>query len=244
MIRCTSSRSLNLVEQVHCIANLGVELAEVVEVALDLFNGEINQHACDLGSSLVTHELLHILVDELTNETLVVGVLRDYSGEVAETLLVVGVDQGISVGERCLGTAFHACGDNLLGNGLNVNNWLLNLIVLSIVLHWPSVVVLISTLEILSRSSLLLVASIVLESALRSVLVIEAIVLERHAAIELLLHQEQNLLNELNGLRLLKNIDIELILCDLLPLIEEISPVLSLSLLLPANLGQLIVSDV
>ena len=191
LIRCTSNLSLNLVEQVHGITNLSVELTEVVEVALDLFNGEIDQHACDLRSSLVTHELFDILVDELTNDSLVVGVLRDYSGEVAETLLVVGVDQGISVKERCLGAALHACGDNLLGNGLNGNNWLLNLVVLSVVLNGSSVVVLISTLEVLSRSSLLLVASIVLESTLRSILVVEvAVVLEWHASIELLLHQE------------------------------------------------------
>jgi hypothetical protein len=189
--RSANNLTLNLDKQVHGITDLRVELLEVIQVALDLFNREIDQHACDLGSSLLTDELFDILVDELTDDSLVVRVLRDYSWEVAETLLVVGVDQGIRVGERCLGTALHACGDNLLGNGLNGNNWLLNLVVLSVVLNWSSVVVLISTLIVLSRSSLLLVASIVLESTLRSILVVEvAVVLEWHASIELLLHQE------------------------------------------------------
>jgi hypothetical protein len=67
LIRSASHGSLNLVEQVHRVVDLSVELLEVVEVALDLLDWEINQHACDLGSSGLTHESLDILVDELTN---------------------------------------------------------------------------------------------------------------------------------------------------------------------------------
>ena len=77
--------------------------------------------------------------------------------------MVIGLDHGIRVGERCLGTTFHACDVNPLGNGLNWN--------------------------ILSKTSLLLVASIILDSTLRSILVVEvALFLGRHASVELLLH--------------------------------------------------------
>ena len=67
LIRSASHGSLNLIQQVHRVVDLSVELLEVIEVALDLLEREINQHACDLGSSALTHESLDILVDELTN---------------------------------------------------------------------------------------------------------------------------------------------------------------------------------
>jgi len=199
---------------------------------------------------LISNELLHILIDELTDESLVVGVLGNNSGEVAEALLVVGGDQGISAGKWCLGTSLHACGDNLLGNGLNWNNWLLNLIVLPVVLNGSSsvVVALESTLIIvLSGSSLLLlvVSSVVEVVVLRSIVVeVVAIVLERHATIELLLDEVENLLNQLNSVRSLKKSGVNLVRCDLLSLIVEISSILSLSLLLSADLGELVVSNI
>jgi hypothetical protein len=177
--------------------------------------------------------------------------LGNNSGEVAETLLVVGVDQGISAKKRCLGASLHACGDNLLGNGLNRSNWLLNLIVLPVVLSGSSsvVVALESTLIIvLSRSSLLLhllVVSSIVEVVLRSVVVVVvAIVLKRHATVELLLDKVENLLNQLNSIRSLQKSGVYLVRCDLLSLIVEISSILSLSLLLSADLGELVVGNI
>lgn len=199
---------------------------------------------------MISNELLNILVDELTDDGLVVGVLGNNSGKVAETLLVVGVDQGISAEKRCLGASLHACGDNLLGNGLNWSNWLLNMSVLPVVLHGSSsVVALHSTLTIvLSGSSLLLllvVSSIVIVVVLRSIVVeVVAVVLEWHATVELLLNKVKNLLNQLNGVRSLQESGVNLVRCDLLSLIVEISSILSLSLLLSADLGELVVGNI
>ena len=197
---------------------------------------------------MISNELLNILVDELTDDGLVVGVVGNNSGEVAEALLVVGVEHGVSVEKRCLGTSLHACSDNLLGNGLNWSSWL-NLIVLSVVLsRYPSIVALLSTLSVilLSRSSLLLlvVSSIVEVIVLRSIVVVVAIVLERHATVELLLNEVENLLNQLNGVRSLEKSGVNLVRSDLLSLIVEISSILSLSLLLSADLGELVVGNI
>jgi hypothetical protein len=198
---------------------------------------------------LISNELLDILVDELTDDALVVGVLGNNSGEVAEALLVVGVDQGVSAQKRCLGASLHACGDNLLGNGLNWSKWLLNLIVLPVLNGSSSIVVvaLESTLGILSGSSLLLlVVSSIVEVivVLRSIVVVVAVVLERHATVELLLNEVENLLNQLNSVRSLEKSGVNLVRCDLLSLIVEISSILSLSLLLSADLGELVVSNI
>ena len=52
------------------------------------------------------------------------------------------------------------------------------------------------------------------------------------------------MLNQLDGIRSLKNIQFELLRTELLFLVVEISLVLSLSLLLLANLGELVVCNV
>ena len=135
--------------------------------------------------------------------------MRDDSGKVAETLEVVVVDEGIRVLERCLGTALNTNDTYLRVNGLHGNNWLLNHVSRS---RNSSIDVLISTLNILSGLSLLIVTSIILlEVVLVSILIEVALILVWHANIHLLLHQEQNLLNEQNSLRLLKNIHVNLI---------------------------------
>ena len=127
---------------------------------------------------------------------------------------------------------------------------MLNLIVLPVVLNGSSsvVVALESTLIIvLSGSSLLLlvVASIVEVVVLRSIVVeVVAVVLERHATVELLLDEVENLLNQLNSVRSLKKSGVNLVRSDLLSLIVEISSILSLSLLLSADLGQLVVGNI
>ena len=127
----------------------------------------------------------------------------------------------------------------------------MNLIVLPVVLSGSSsvVVALESTLIIvLSRSSLLLhllVVSSIVEVVLRSVVVVVvAIVLERHATVELLLDKVENLLNQLNSVRSLQKSGVNLVRCDLLSLIVEISSILSLSLLLSADLGELVVGNI
>lgn len=95
--RNTFRRFLNLVEQIHCISNLSLELLEVVEITLNLVDREIDKHACDFESSMITDGLFHIPVYELTNNRFVVDIVRYNNGEEAETLEVVAVDYGIRV---------------------------------------------------------------------------------------------------------------------------------------------------
>lgn len=70
------------------------------------------------------------------------------------------------------------------------------------------------------------------------------VLIEGHAAIELSLNEEENLLNELNGVRSLQDVGVELIGCKLFLLVIEVSSVLSVGLLLLADLGELVVSNV
>lgn len=93
------SLSLELLKESDGLTDLEVETTIVVEVALDLINGKIDEHASNLGGKSLTNELLNIGVDELTNHLLEVGVLREDCGHVAETLLVVGVNLGVRISE-------------------------------------------------------------------------------------------------------------------------------------------------
>ncbi len=88
----------------------------------------------------------------------------------------------------------------------------------------------------------LLIISIIVEVVLGSVGA--KVVVVRHAAVELSLKKEENLLDELNGVRSLEEVWVELVRRELLSLVVEISSILSLSLLLLADLGQLIVGNI
>ena len=99
------SLCLELVKEVNSITDLLIKLGKVIEVALDLFDGKVDKHSCDLGSSPFSNELLNIFVDELSNNSLVVGVLRNDGWEITDSLLVVSVDDGVNIGKRCLRTA-------------------------------------------------------------------------------------------------------------------------------------------
>lgn len=90
---------MELLEESDGLTDLEVETTIVVEVALDLINGKVDEHASNLGGKSLTNEFLNIGVDELTNHLLEVGVLREDCGNVAETLLVIGVNLGVGVGE-------------------------------------------------------------------------------------------------------------------------------------------------
>jgi len=79
-------------EDLAGLIDLLLELEEVVEVTLDLVEGQVDEHAGDLGSKVFADELLDVLVDELTHELLQVRVLRHDSREHAKALKVVGVD--------------------------------------------------------------------------------------------------------------------------------------------------------
>ena len=98
-----SSLEVQCLKEVDSLANLEVKAIEVVQVGLDLVNGQVNQHTSDLRSDIFSHELFNIWIDEFTYQLFVVRVLGVYSWDVAETLLVIGVDLGVRAGQE-LGT--------------------------------------------------------------------------------------------------------------------------------------------
>ena len=223
-----------------------VELSEIVEVALDLLNWEVDKHTSNLRSPCLPDKLLDVLINEFSNERFVVGVLGYNCGEVAETFLVVAVNQGIRIGKGSLRTTLHTSGDDLLRNSLRDTNGLRSRIrdVLGSVVVLPLVsVVLVSTLISSGSRSISLIISPIVGVVLGSV-VAEVVVVVRHATVELSLNEEENLLDELNGVRSLEEVRVELVGSELLSLVVEISSILSLGLLLLADLGQFIVSNI
>jgi hypothetical protein len=103
-------------------------------------------------------------------------------------------------------------------------------------------VVLVSTLISIGSRSISLVISTIVEVVLWSVAA--EVVVVRHATVELSLNEEENLLDQLNGVRSLEEVRVELVGSELLSLVVEISSILSLGLLLLADLGQFIVSNI
>ena len=91
--------SLDLSKDLSCLEDLLLELVEIVEVALDLFKREIDEHTGDLGCHLVSDELFNVLVDELSNELLDVGVVDNDTWKHGESLKVISVDLGILMGQ-------------------------------------------------------------------------------------------------------------------------------------------------
>ena len=73
--------SLDLSKDLSCLEDLLLELVEVIEVALDLFKRKIDEHTCDLRCHLFSNELFNVLVDELSNELLDVGVVDNDTWE-------------------------------------------------------------------------------------------------------------------------------------------------------------------
>ncbi len=223
-----------------------VELSKIVEVALDLLNWEVDKHTSNLRSSLLTHKLLDVLINEFSDERFVVGVLGYHCREVAETLLVVGINHGIRIGKGSLRTTLHTSGDDLLRNSLRETNGLrsriLDVLGSVVVVALVSVVLVSTLISIGSRSISLVISTIVEVVVLGSVAA--EVVAVRHATVELSLNEEENLLDQLNGIRSLEEVRVELVGSELLSLVVEISSILSLGLLLLADLGQFIVSNI
>ncbi len=213
------SLSLELVELIDCIADLLVELSKIIEVALDLLYWEVNKHTSNLRSPLLTHKLFDVLINEFSYKRFVVGVLANDCLEVAETLLIVAINQGIRIGKGSLRTTLHTSAEDLLRNSLR------------------------DTIGLRRRIlDVLLIISIIVEVVLGSVGA--EVVVVRHAVVELSLNKEENLLDELNGVRSLEEVRVELVGSEVLSLVVEISSILSLGLLLLADLGQIIVCNI
>jgi hypothetical protein len=180
-----------LVEEAKGLTDLLVELGEVVEVGLDLFDVKIDEHTSDLGSSVGADELLDVVENEVTNHGLVVRVLRNDGGDEGETSLVVGVNNGVLVRKRSLRAALNTgSGDqnlrsgNLLLRNDGLSTWL-NHGLLS-----GSTTLAVAELALATNSGLT-VRSIVSHGSL-SVVVGEL----RNAAIETLLEKHKDILDE------------------------------------------------
>jgi hypothetical protein len=79
------SLTLELVKEGNSLSNLLIKFGEVIEISLNLINGQVNKHASDLGCSGWSNQLLNVLVDELSNKTLVVRILGNNGGKVTES---------------------------------------------------------------------------------------------------------------------------------------------------------------
>ena len=69
--------------------DLELESAEVNEVGSDVRNGQVDQHASNLGCLLLSSKGLYVLIDELSYLTLVVRVVWSDTWKEMSSLLVV-----------------------------------------------------------------------------------------------------------------------------------------------------------
>jgi hypothetical protein len=128
--------------------------------------------------------------------------------------------------------------DRLLNLGQRI--WL-SLSLLVVIVGTSVLVVVVSTLVSGSSGTTIavVVGTVVIEIILRSVVVVEG-----EATVHLLLEKNEDLLNELDGVGLLEEVGVDLVGGELFPLVVEVGLVLGLGLLLPADLGQLVVGHV
>ena len=70
-------------------SDLELESAVVDEESTDVLHGEVDEHASDLGGSLLTSHGLNEFVDELTHLSLEVRVVRNDGWGKVSSLLVV-----------------------------------------------------------------------------------------------------------------------------------------------------------
>ena len=114
-------------EDLEGLCDLLLELEEIIEVSLDLLDGEVNKHTSDLRSAFLTNDLLNELIDELTDELLEVRVLWNDDGEETESLLIVSCNVRIWVVKWCGGSnSSVGVDDDLrsrLGTHLSNHHW-------------------------------------------------------------------------------------------------------------------------
>jgi len=253
---CSLALSLQLVKQGDSLSNLLVKLCEIVEVSLDLINGQVDKHSSDLGASLRTDQLFYVLVDKLSYEVLVVRVFWDHDREVTITSHVVVIHNWVGVGQESLrDTRCGGCNDHNMLCVLHVHNRLLRNNVLHVALSGARsslivVVVVASSVLVVSVAALVasgtgtIVAVLVVVGAieiLRASIVVVVSWEEVHAATHLLLEQNEDLLNKLDGVGLLEKVRVNRGGSVLLSLVVEVGLVLGLSLQLLADLRQLVV---
>ena len=105
--------SLNLNEEVVGLTDLVEKAVEIVEVGLDLVDGEVDKQTCDLSSFLLSDHPVDILVDVLSRHILVVRVLLENGRPEVETPNVVLVGGRVSARQGSLNATRHVRNDDL-----------------------------------------------------------------------------------------------------------------------------------
>ena len=231
-----------LAQQSESLTDLLVKLGEVIEVLLYFLDVQIDKHASDLGGSVGTNELLDVVEDEVADHGLVVGVFGSNGGKQSETSLVVGADHGVLMKKGSLrATSDTGSGNHNLrrsGDLLLRDNWLTNGLLHHRLLSGCTTVSTVVEVASLAANSLR-AARIWTIVAHRASVVVKL----RNTAIEALLEEHENILDEVEGFGSLQEGGIDIGRGCLLAEVHEVGLVLHLGLLSAANLGQLIVCN-
>lgn len=105
--------SLDLHEEVVGLTDLIKKAVEIVKVALDLVDGEIDKQTCDLPGFLLSDHPVDILVDVLSRHIFVVRVLRVNGRPELEATDVVLVGDRVSAWQGSLNVTRHPRYDDL-----------------------------------------------------------------------------------------------------------------------------------
>jgi hypothetical protein len=223
-----------LIEDTDSLMSLLMKLGEVVEILLDLVDGQVDEHASDLRCLLFSNNLFNMLIDELTDHVLVVGVLRVNSGDEGATSKVILIDIGVGVSER----SQTVNNNGLLRGNLSWDNGGSHggnrlLVGLHGLLDWG--------LAAVSSTTVVLLALVHWSSHTTSSHT--TLVHHETSGVDLVLNKHQDLLDELNSVRASKNWLIKWG-SSCLSVIHKVNSVLSFSLLLLTDLGELVVSNI
>lgn len=234
-----------LLEDEASLVDLLEELRVVEQVALDLLGGEVDEHTSDLWGIGLGGDSFNVLVDELTNLVLVVGVGGNDSGEQLEAGHVVGVHSWVGVSE---GLKVRADGylSGLLSNDLLRRSH--HGCAADGGVGGSASVVLATVVVLRSAAAVHVVVPAVVGAALLLATVVVVVVIATlvvgEAATHLLLDQEEDLLDELDGVGSLEEGRVDGGSVVELSLGEEVSFVSGVSLLLLADLRELVVGDI
>ena len=105
--------SLDLQEDVVGLTDLVEKAVEIVKVALDLVDGEVDKQTCYLSSFLLSDHPVDVVVDVLSRHILVVRVFDINGRPEIETADVVLVGDRVSARQGSLDVARHARNDDL-----------------------------------------------------------------------------------------------------------------------------------
>ena len=237
--------SLSLFKYIYGFSNLLIQVGEIIEEFLDLTMWKIKQHACDLPGHCVSHEFLNIAVDELSYHFLEVKVLRNYGRDQQEALFVeiiycwVRVEKMLSIRHFWYYWSWLYSWWILILH--RIKHRLVILTIVSHNSHWGRRGVSLAPIVVI----LMVLTTIIIEITASLAPIIIIIILVSHLRFHLILHDKEDLLNQLNDVWFLENTQIGWhALCVQPSLIVEISLIFLFIDLPVANFRNLIVSHV